>query len=420
MYSNWITYLILFSVIAHWVIDSITVALNLSSLSPVIPEEFEAVYNADEYAKSQRYTRAKSSFGLKSSAYSLMTFLILWFSGAFNIMDVFVRSFGFSIIFTGIFYIMALSSITYLLELPFSIYSTFVLEEEFGFNKTTAKTFVLDQLKSLGLAIVLGGPLIAALVAFIQYTGPSSWLYCWVFVSIFSLVMFYVAPKYILPLFNTLTLLDDQQLLAKIKHLAGNVNFSFGSIFLMDGSKRSGHSNAFFAGIGNSKRIVLFDTLIAKQTPEEIIAILGHEMGHYKLGHVYTSLLITMAHTFGLFFAMSIFISNDDLFKAFFIGQKSVYTGMFLFSHMLAPVEFAMQLLMTAFSRHNEFAADQFAVNAIDNPEDLVSGLKKLSVDNLSNLTPHWLLVALTYTHPPVIDRIQAIRLHAAKKAKRL
>ncbi|XXQ31493.1 CAAX prenyl protease [Plasmodiophora brassicae] len=413
------TAIVLGAIVVHWLLDVCSTVLNIGALSTVLPARFRGVYEPERYARSQEYTRAKGRLSIVSSTYSTIVFLALWFSGSFNAVDAAVRRLGQSTIVTGILFIFSVLAILAVLELPVSVYMTFVIETRFGFNKTSVSTFVTDILKKVALALLLGSPLLAVLLSFLLYAGPSAWLYCWAALALFTLLMFFIGPKYLLPLFNKLTPLDDAELAGQIRRLADRVRFSFGSIYVMDGSKRSNHSNAFFAGLGSTKRIVLFDTLLKSQSSNEIVAILGHEMGHYKLGHIYMNLAFSMAHTFALFFLMNFIINSDDLPRTFLIEKRSVYVGLFFFTQVLAPIELVMQFAITACSRFCEYQADRFAVDTIDDPADLVTALMKLSVDNLSNLTPHWLTVAMSYTHPPILQRIEAVESRMANSTKR-
>ena len=291
----------------------------------------------------------------------------------------------------------------------FNIYATFVIEEKFGFNKTTMKTFILDMLKGAALGILLGAPLFAGILAFFSYAGELAWLYCWLVATIFILFVQFIAPTWIMPLFNKFTPLSDEELRKKIFLLAKKLNFPLNEIYVMDGSKRSSKSNAFFTGFGKNKRIALFDTLIAKQTTDELVAVLAHEIGHYKKKHIQVGMVLSIVHTGIMFYVLSLFLRDTNLFSAFFMQEKSIYAGMIFFGMLFAPIEFFISLGMQILSRKNEFEADNFATQFIERKESLIDALKKLSVDNLSNLTPHPLHVFLHYSHPPVMERIKAI-----------
>jgi STE24 endopeptidase len=384
--------------------------LNLKALRGELPEEFTGVYDAEAYKKSQEYTRVKTKFGFITATFGIALTLVFWFAGGFNFLDQIVRSWGWHPILTGMAYIGILIFAKALLSLPFSVYATFVIEERFGFNKTTPVTFVTDLLKGFMLAIVLGGPLLAGLLAFFQYAGALAWVYGWIATTIFILFVQFIAPTWIMPLFNKFTPLEDGELKEAILSYARSVKFSLQNIFVMDGSKRSSKSNAFFTGFGKNKRIALFDTLIEKHTVPELVAVLAHEIGHYKKKHILQGMIISILHIGVMFFLLSIFISHQGLFEAFYMEDVSIYAGLIFFGMLYSPIELILSIFMQIFSRKNEYEADRFAADTIEDPESMINALKKLSVHNLSNLTPHPLYVFLNYSHPPILQRIKAIR----------
>jgi STE24 endopeptidase len=312
-------------------------------------------------------------------------------------------------IWNGLIYIGILIILRGIISLPFSIYATFVIEARFGFNKTTVRTFILDIVKAVLLGIILGGPLLAGVLYFFQYAGPLAWLYCWLVVTVFSLVIQFIAPTWIMPLFNKFTPLEQGELREAIMTYAQNVHYSLLDIFVMDGSKRSTKSNAFFTGFGKNKRIALFDTLIQKHTTTELVSVLAHEIGHYKKRHIIQSMLIGILHTGLIFYLLSIFLSHEGLFAAFYMQNMSVYAGLIFFGMLYAPLEMILSIFLNIFSRRNEMQADRFAVETTGQGQSLISALKKLSADNLSNLTPHPLYVFLNYSHPPVLERIRRL-----------
>ena len=402
--------IILAALLVGFLLDIVSEIMNLRALSPELPEEFKELYGAEEYARSQEYTRVKTRFGFITGIFSLILMLLFWFLGAFNLLDLWVRQLGIGAIWTGLIYIAALVLGKTVISLPFSIYSTFVIEERFGFNRTRPATFVLDLLKGLALAAVLGGPLMAAILAFFQFAGSPAWLYCWLLVTAFMIFMQFVAPTWIMPLFNKFTPLEEGELKGSIMDYARSVNFSLENIFVMDGSKRSSKSNAFFSGFGRHKRIALFDTLIAKHTVAELTAILAHEIGHYQKKHILQGMVIGVLHSGVMFFLLSIFISSQGLFEAFYMENISVYAGLIFFSLLYTPIEMVLSVFMNMLSRKNEYEADRFAVETNQDSENMILALKKLSVHNLANLTPDPFYVFLNYSHPPLLERIRAIR----------
>lgn len=407
---NYITIIILAAILIDFVLGIVSNRLNLKSLRHQLPDEFQGVYDEETYAKSQKYTRVYTKFGFIAGSFDLLLLLGFWFAGGFNWLDQWARSFDLGVIWTGLIFIGVLLLAKSIISMPFSIYSTFVIEERFGFNKTTVRTFVMDRMKGLLLSLLIGVPVLAALIAFFEYGGAWAWVYAWMAVTLFSFVMQYVAPTWIMPIFNKFEPLEDGELREAIEEYAQKVDFPLQGIYVMDGSKRSSKSNAFFTGFGKNKRIALFDTLIENHTTEELVAVLAHEIGHYKEKHIVKNMGISVLHTGVMFALLSVFLQVPALFDAFFMDQMSVYAGLLFFGLLYSPIETLLGIAMQALSRKHEYEADRFAAETTGKPEDMVSVLKKLSKDNLSNLTPHPFYVFLNYSHPPVLKRIEAIR----------
>lgn len=390
--------------------------LNLKALKLELPPVLQGIYKPEDYLKSQKYIRATIRFGLVGSSFTLFLLLAFWFSGGFNWFDQVVRAWNFNPLISGLLYIGILLFAYSLLKLPFSIYGTFVIEERFGFNRATPRTFFLDHVKGLGLALLLGGLLLTGILALFQYVGLYAWLYCWAAVVIFSIAMQYIAPTWIMPLFNKFTPMESGELKEAILRYARSVNFPIKNVFVMDGSKRSSKSNAFFTGFGRNKRIALFDTLIAQHTVPEMVAVLAHEVGHYKKKHILQGTAVSILHTGIIFFLLSLFLGNPGLYQAFFMRQESIYAGLLFFSLLYTPLELVLSIVMQMVSRKNEYEADRFAAETIDEPRNLIDALKKLSATNLSNLMPHPFYVFLNYSHPPLMQRILAIQGTKHKK----
>ena len=384
--------------------------LNLKALKVELPPALEGIYKAEDYRKSQEYIRATTRFGLVSSSFTLLLLLAFWFSGGFNWFDQVVRAWNFIPLVSGLLYIGILICASGLLTLPFSIYGTFVIEERFGFNRTTPRTFFLDLAKGLGLALLLGGLLLAAILALFQYAGTYAWLYCWAAVVMFSLAMQYIAPTWIMPLFNKFTSIESGELKEAILKYTHSVNFPIKNIFVMDGSRRSSKSNAYFTGFGHNKRVSLYDTLIAQHSVPEMVAVLAHEVGHYKKRHITQGTIINILHTGAVFYLLSLFMHSSGLYQAFYMNQESIYAGLLFFGLLYAPIELVLSVVMQMISRKNEYVADRFAAETIDNPRSLIDALKKLHATNLSNMTPHPFYVFLNYSHPPLLQRVQAIQ----------
>jgi STE24 endopeptidase len=409
IFSSGIAAIILLAVWGDLVLHGLADYLNLKMLRYELPDTFRGWYDADPYRKSQEYLRVNTRFGWAASAFNTLVFLIFWFGKGFPLLDQWMRSWNHGPVMTGLMYIGSLVLFKALLSLPFNMYSTFGIEERFGFNKTTWPTFVMDGIKALILAILLGTPLLTGVLAFFEYAGANAWWYCWIVVTLFMLLVQFVVPTWILPLFNKFNPIEEGELKDAIISYARSINFSIENIFVMDGSRRSEKSNAFFTGFGRHKRIVLFDTLIAQHTVSELVAILAHEMGHYKKRHILKTMIIGIVQTGIMLFLLSLFISYQGLFDAFCMDQKSVYAGLIFFGLLYSPLEFFMGVFMHMYSRKNEYEADQFAVETTKDPGSLSDALKKLAVHNLSNLIPHPLYVFLNYSHPPVLERLKAI-----------
>ncbi len=406
---NIIALIILLAILFDFVLNGLSDYLNLTRLQEDLPEAFEGVYDPERYRKSQEYLKVNTRFGWMIAAFDLIVILVFWFGRGFPLLDEWVRSFGYGSILCGLMYIALLVVFKALLSLPFSIYHTFVIEERFGFNQTTWTTYFLDLLKGLGLAILLGAPLLTGILAFFEYAGTNAWWYCWIAVTVYMLGVQFIAPTWIMPLFNKFSPLADGELKSAILSYAGSIKFPIQNVYVMDGSKRSSKSNAFFTGFGKHRRIVLFDTLIKRHTTGELVAVLAHEMGHYKKKHIIQSLFFGILQMGFMLYLLSIFISYQGLFDAFYMSRTSVYAGLIFFAMLYSPLDFFIGLFMQMRSRRNETAADRFAVETTRDPQSMVDALKKLSVHNLSNLLPHPFYVFLNYSHPPVLQRINAI-----------
>jgi STE24 endopeptidase len=390
---------------------------NLRALRHELPAEFVDVYDAEAYRKSQEYTRVQTRFGILTSTCMLTVTLGFWFAGGFQGLDALVRSWHMGLLWTGLAYIGLLALGKALLALPFTLYDTFVIEARFGFNQTSLATFLIDRLKGLGLAVALGGPLLAGVMAFLAYAGPYAWVYCWLALTVFTLGLQWLAPTWIMPLFNTFTPLEPGALKDAILGYARTVNFAVEDVFVLDGSKRSSKSNAFFTGFGKHKRIALFDTLVAGHTVPELVAVLAHEIGHYKMKHVLRSTVLSIVHMGVMFALLAVFLNHAGLFQAFFVQQPSVYAGLVFFGMLYAPCELLLSIGMQMVSRRHEYEADRFAVDTFEEPTALAQALKKLSVHNLANLTPHPFYVFLHYSHPPMLQRLRAIQGAATRLA---
>lgn len=404
---------ILASLAASWLLGVVSALLTMRRLTPVVPEPFRDVFDTATYDRSQEYTRANLRYSLVSDTVNTALLFAVILSGGFNWLDQLLLGFGWHPIVTGLAYIGALGLISSVIGLPFDIYHTFVLENRFGFNTTTWATFVTDRLKGLVLTSLLGGALLAGILFFFRQTGEAAWLWCWGLSVCFTLALTYVAPSWILPLFNKFTPLRDGDLRRAIKEYARKAVFELSEIFVMDGSKRSTKGNAFFTGLGKRKRIALFDTLIKEQTTDEIVAVLAHEVGHSKRGHITKRLLVGILKTGVIFYLMSLFMHSPALFEAFGMERMSVHAGLIFFVLLYTPLSLLLSVVSNHVSRRHELEADQYAALTTGNADAMISALKKLTASNLSNLTPHPLTVWLEYSHPPVLERIRALSKEA-------
>ena len=407
---NTYAFIVLVALAGEYILSIVTSLLNIQAMTPRVPHEFRSVYDEDTYRQSQVYTRARTRFGLVQSTLSLTVLLFFWQIGGFEWLDRVARELAAGPVATGLVFVGTLVAGSTALGLPFRIYSTFVIEERFGFNRTTAATFTLDLVKGLLLGGLLGATLLSIVLFLFELTGSWAWLWCWGATTIFLLLAQFIAPTWIMPLFNTFTPLGTGELKDALIAYSQAARFPLEGVFVIDGSRRSAKANAFFTGFGKHKRIALFDTLIAKQTTAELVAVVAHEVGHYRRGHILRNLVFGIAHTGVLFWVLSLCLKQQGLFEAFGVAEPSVHAGLVFFSLLFTPVELVLSVLVHRFSRQYEFEADAFAAETTGSAEPLVSALKKLSADNLSNLTPHPLEVYLHHSHPPVLQRIDALR----------
>ncbi len=400
---------ILAVLILGYLLNLVIAVLELRSLDPELPPEFSDIYSQKKYRQSQQYTRVTTRFSQIHDSFMLVITITFILAGGVNLIDLAARSFGLGSIATGLLFAGGLALLSTIIGLPFSIYSTFIIEEQFGFNKTTPKTFALDLIKTVILAGCIGGPLLAAVLWFFQAAGNLAWLYCWLAVTVFILIIQFLAPVVIMPLFNKFTPLEDGELKKSITDYAQAQQFAIKGIYTMDGSKRSTRLNAFFTGFGKFRRIVFFDTLIDKLNTGEIVAVLAHEMGHFKHKHIFKMMAASILQMGIMFFIMSLFLGNQQLFAAFGMEHISIYAGLIFFGFLYSPVSTMLSIFFNLFSRKHEYEADAWAVTTTEQVQELISGLKKLSVHNLSTLTPHPGKGLGTYSHPAILQRIRAI-----------
>ncbi len=409
MTANILFYIIIGIILFNFISDKIFSALNAKRYDEPIPEELNDVYDADEYKKSQAYKKTNYKFGLISSTFSIILTLGFLFLDGFEFVDTLARGYsnhpiGIALIFFGI--IMIASD---LITLPFSLYKIFVIEETFGFNKMTLKTFILDKIKGLVMMVILGGGILALIIWFYTETQDKFWLYTWGIITAFTIFMNLFYAKLIVPIFNKQTPLEEGHLRDKISEYAQSVGFSLKNIFVIDGSKRSTKANAYFSGFGSEKRITLYDTLINDLEEEEIVAVLAHEVGHYKRHHIIFNLVTSIALTGLMLYILSIFISNPLLSSALGVEIPSFHVGLIAFGLLYAPISEITGLVMNYISRKFEYQADDYAKTTY-NAEPLIRSLKKLSKNSLSNLTPHPAFVWMHYSHPTLLQRVRNLK----------
>lgn len=401
---------VLIILIGGYIVNFIVEMLDITNASPILPPEFVGYYDARRYQHSQDYLKEKIRFGLIESAIFTLAIVKIILSGWFNLIDGFARSFQQPDIITGLIFFWIIYLAVYLFSAPFSAYETFVIEDKYGFNKTTPKVFIADIFKSIALITLIGAVILSLILWFFNIAGGCAWLYSWIAVTLFELFLMFIAPIVILPLFNKFTPLKEGDLRTAIIDYARSEDFKIKGIYKMDASRRSSKSNAFFIGFGRYKRIVLFDTLVATMKVDELVAVLAHEVGHYKHKDIFKGLAISVLSSGCMFFLLSFFVSNEGFFAAFKMNNVSVYAGLFLFfAFLYQPIHYLFSVGMNYWSRRFENSADRFSVTTYKDPRALINALKRLSVDNLSNLTPHPLKVFLAYSHPPVLSRIKAI-----------
>ena len=411
--ENLYYYIIIFAIIIEYLLSSISSILDIKNITPTIPSDFKKAYDQEKYILSQDYLKARTSFGLFSSSFSLILIMIVIHSDIFGLLDQFVRGQSDSYILQGLLFIGIIYFFQDIVSLPFSIYHTFVIEERFGFNKTTLNLFIIDKIKGYAIFIVLGSIVIAPILYFFHVYGDIGWLIAW---SILTAFMIAVQPLFvhvIAPMFNKFTPLEEGELRSAIEKYTAKVNFPLARIDIMDGSKRSAHSNAYFTGFGKSRRIAIFDTLVEKHSTNEIVSVVAHEVGHYKLKHVLQGTILGIVETGIMLFAFNLIMNDISLFQVFGVSQLSVHAGIVFFSMLYAPVSMFTSIVTTAISRKNEYEADKYSYDTTNNREALVSMLIGLSANNLSHLTPHPLKVFLSYSHPPVVDRIKAVNQYS-------
>ena len=383
--------------------------LNTTRWSNQLPDEVKGIYDEEKYSKQQAYSKTNHRFGMLTSSFSFLLIMFMISLQGFALVNGWAISISASPIWSALVFFGILMLASDILTTPFDLYSTFIIEEKYGFNKTTAKTYVLDKIKGWLLGAIIGGGLLALIIFIYLKTGSFFWIYVWLVVSGFSLFMAMFYSSLIVPLFNKQTPLEDGELKQAINNFATKVGFKLDNIFVIDGSKRSTKANAYFTGLGSKKRIVLYDTLINDMEIPELVAVLAHEIGHYKKKHIIWSLIIGIIQTGIMLFIFSLLIDSPALSAALGVEQPSFHIGLIAFGILYSPLSMLIGMGMNIFSRKNEYEADAFAAKNYEG-EPLASALKKLSVRNLSNLRPHPAYVFFHYSHPTLLQRLKALK----------
>lgn len=404
--------------ILHWVIigvislefivDQYLDYLNNKRLKDPVPETLNDIYDDDSYAKQQAYNKEKSRFSDLTSVFSFVILISFLLLDGFAFVDEIARTYTdntvlISLVFFGLIFIA-----NDLISIPFDYYATFVIEEKYGFNKMTKTTFMTDKLKGYLLGIIIGGGILALLILFYQEVGSDFWWYAWILISLFSILMNMFYARLIVPLFNKQKPLEDGDLKNKIQEFAQKTGFQLKNVFVIDGSKRSTKANAYFSGFGREKRITLYDTLINDLNNEEIVAVLAHEIGHYKKNHIIVNLVISILVTGFTLWLLSLFIDNPVLAEALGVEEPSFHIGLVAFGILYSPISTITGLLMNILSRKFEYQADDFAKQTY-NAQYLINALKKLTRKSFSNLTPHPAYVFMNYSHPSLYQRVKAM-----------
>ena len=398
-------YILIVIIIVKYLFDTYIDLLNAKHFNDTIPNELEGIYNTEEYLKSQSYKKENHKFSIIVSGFSVLTTVLFFIFDGFALVDEISRNISNNIIIITLIFFGIILFASDLISLPFSYYQNFVIEEKYGFNKSSKKTFLLDKIKGWLMMIFIGGGILALLTWFYETTTSSFWVYAWVLIGVVTLFMNMFYSKLIVPLFNKQTPLQDGELKTEIENFGTKIGFKIENIFVIDGSKRSTKANAYFSGFGSQKRITLYDTLINDLETDEIVAVLAHEVGHYKKKHIIYNIILSLLLTGFTLFILSLLVGNNLLSQALGVETASFHIGLIAFTILYSPISEITSFFMNILSRKFEYQADDFAKNNF-NGQSLISALKKLSKNSLSNLTPNNLYVKIHYSHPTLLQRI--------------
>ena len=409
MKADFILNLIVFIISLDFIIDLVTGILNYKNFEKKLPNNVNDIYSKEEYLQSQQYKKENFRFELITSIFTYIIIIGILLNGILGYLDSFLRTLTFeNELSLSLLFFASIYLINDLLKTPFQLYRIFIIEEKYGFNKMKISTFIFDKIKGYLISIVIGVLLITSLLVFIMLYPSDFWIYFWVVISLFLIFINMFYTSLIVPLFNKLEVLEDGDLKEKLNSYANKVGFALSNIFVIDGSKRSTKANAYFSGFGKNKKVVLYDTLIKNHTNDELVAVLAHEIGHYKLRHIISNMIFSILSTGLMLYIMSKFLYNSEISYALGGNISFRHFEIFAFLILYTPVDRFISILMNIKSRNNEYEADNFAVQTYKKLP-MISALKKLSRDNLSNLTPHPLYEFLNYSHPSLSKRLDAI-----------
>ncbi len=405
---NTVFFIIIAILVFGFILDRWLEYLNLKHTKTSPPKELSDVYDPERYRKSQEYKKVNARFSFYSSSFSFIITLLMIVLGGFALVNRISYSLADNYIFVALIFFGILMLGSDFLTTPFSLYDTFVIEEKFGFNKMKVKTFFTDKLKSWVLGAILGGGILALIIWFYKLTGQMFWIWAWLLVTVFTIFMSMFYSNLIVPLFNKQRPLEEGELRSAIEEFADKTGFQLKNIYVIDGSKRSSKANAYFTGLGGKKRVVLYDTLIEEMSKEEIVAVLAHEIGHFKKKHVIKGTVLSIIQIGFTLFLFSLFLNNPQLSGALGVKEPNFHISIIAFGILFSPISLITGYFFNIFSRKNEYEADRFAAEHYE-AEHLISALKKLTSKNLSNLTPHPVYVKFNYSHPPLLERVKAL-----------
>ncbi|RKR07096.1 STE24 endopeptidase [Maribacter vaceletii] len=409
MDSTILHYIILGILFFQFILETILDYLNAKKYNDAIPEELQDVYDDEAYKKSQEYKKTNYRFGLLTATFSLFLTIGFLLFGGFNFVDQLVSSITSNVIIQALLFFGIILIGSDIITTPFSYYQTFTIEEKFGFNKSTRALFFLDKIKSWVMMAIVGGGVLSLIIWFFQWANTNFWIYAWVLITLFTIFMNLFYSKLIVPLFNKQHPIEEGTLKNKIEAYAHKVGFALNNIYIIDGSKRSTKANAYFSGFGKEKRVTLYDTLVNDLEEEEIVAVLAHEVGHYKRKHIIFNLVSSIALTGFMLFILSLFVNNPEISLAIGVLKPSFHAALISFGILYSPISEVTGLVINSISRKFEYQADNYAKNTYA-ATPLISSLKKLSENSLSNLTPHPAYVFMHYSHPPLIKRIRNLK----------